>query len=302
MPVQPPIVVNNPAEPNEIETADVVTNTNALTDRTASIDASLSHEYPIGELGTQVRVPYFQRDIYSVPNDLVQLQIGQAILRLMYGYFKKICLGVDFAGPGDFYGLLSSECMDDDQQISIGSASVPGGLTPEYVDYGLSKVTAGPGRPNVIMSHSIAQRQYKKACYEANKELEHIDWEWIDPLVGRRMSRVLSVDGVPWLINDLAPIYAEGENPPTTDIFFLLVGDDEKGKAGRGVFGIIPEEREGDMFVVRQNPSGGFGEADGAGGAQSYIDVTWPVGVAVGSRTSLSVIRNFTLNVPHNFG
>jgi hypothetical protein len=285
-------MVQEPSSPDSVLTADVVTGLTALTDRTASPSASLSQTYPIGELGSRFTVPYFQEDIYSVPNDLVRLQTGQAILRLMYGYFKKICLDHETVNPGDFPGLLAPPCMDTDQKVLVGTPSIPGVLTLEHIDYAFSKVTAGPGRPNLIMSHSIAQRQYKKVCYDANQDLQYIDWEWIDPLVGRRMSKVLSVDGVPWLVNDLAPIYDPEEPTRYTDIFFLLVGDDEQGKAGRGVFGIIPEERKGDMFVIRQNPAGG------AGGSQTFVDVTWPVGLAVGSRTSLSAIRYFTLDVP----
>jgi hypothetical protein len=70
----------------------------------------------------------------------------------------------------------------------------------------------------------------------------------------------------------------------------MVMGDSGGPGPGRGVTGIIPKGRLGNMFISRRR-SGGNGDTN------IYVDVTWPVGLAMGSKSALSVLEGFEIQV-----
>lgn len=248
--------------------------------------------YNMGELARRAIVPYTQRDRYTVPNNLHDVEIQLGLRRLIYTFFKKITRAGSTA-DGDFEGLLGTGLLDPTQKITMDDGGGnPGTLTLEVVDEAFFKVTDGPGRPNCIMSHSRALRTYMKLCYDNGIMPDYMEFSWEDPMRGTVRGKVPSLHGVPWLVNDLAEI-SIFDGPPvveTSPIFFMLLGDNDGPGPGRGITGVIPQERVGDMFVTRQSTA-----ADPSGKTVTVIDVTWPVTLAIGAKGALSVLDRFAL-------
>jgi len=287
-PLRAQIPVSGGGEPAEVLGGDT-----ALTNLTDSPGSLAS--YNLGELARRANIPYSQRDRYTVPNNLEAVEFELGLRRLTYAFFKKITRTGSVA-DGDFEGLLGPSFLDPagPQYIDlIDGGGLPGSLTLEALDQAFFQVTDGPGRPNCIMSHSRALRTYLYTCYQRGFLPEYIEYEWDDPIKGRIRSKAPSLHGVPWLVNDLAEITLwEGEpSVDTSPIFLMLLGDGDGPGPGRGITGVVPNERLGDMFVTRKSTA-----ADPATGkTTTVLDMTWPVTLAMGARSALSVVNNFIL-------
>lgn len=246
----------------------------------------VSPVFPIGNLGTAYQVSGRDQDIDSFPNDLDTVEGVLAVRRLLMKFFMMISQ-VGSTDPGSFLGLASPEFFGAGQAVDIGTAGSPGSLTLDAIDEAFFKVTDGPGRPNAIMSHSRALRAYLLLMYNKGLNPELIEQEWEDPLIGKRRGKIFSVHGVPWYVNDLCEVISPS-GPESTPIFFMLLGDGETQARGRGIVGIVPRNRVGNMFVSRRTNIIG-------GSSEFRVDVSWPVGLAMGSKGSLSLLRYFTL-------
>jgi hypothetical protein len=71
----------------------------------------------------------------------------------------------------------------------------------------------------------------------------------------------------------------------------MLLGDSGRNE-GRGVTAIIPPMRGGSMFTVRTTPV----VTDVASLSTINVDVTWPVGIAIGSPSGLSMLKDVQVN------
>jgi len=279
---------------SDSDPADILYDGVTITMRAETPETAYSPPYQIGEFATGFVLPYFQQDTITVPNDLESVAGQMAIRRLTYAFFKKISRAAGSGNLGDFNGLLDPLTFLTAGQtvdlLAVGPPTAPAVLTLPKIDEAFYKVTDGAGRPNAIMAHPRAIRQIKKTMYDAGLNLDCVDWEWDDPLRGKVLGKVPAWEGVPILTNELIEISTAGNGKKYSPVFFMVLGDSGGPGPGRGITGIIPKGRVGNMFVSRRR-SGGNTDAN------IYVDVTWPVGLAMGSRAALSVLTGFELQV-----
>lgn len=264
--------------------------TPTVPDNTSNVD--LINTFLLGELGTQYLIPYSQMDRVVFPNKLDTVEGALAEIRLKLKHFSMIGIAGSTA-DGDFLGLpslcASNRIVDF---ISGAPGSPPGPLTAAGLDEAFFAVTAGPGRPNYIMSHSRAIRTalqvLRSATLNDPESMRPVEIDLPDPMRGTVRTRVPAWRGVPWLTNDLIPIASDGTDDANTPIFFMLVGESGQNDGNRGITGIIPRERVGNMFVHRP--------ANNPGSTPEYaMTCTWPVGLAVPTQGALSMAVNFQL-------
>jgi hypothetical protein len=250
-----------------------------------------SATYYLTELATRYVIPYSQQDRYTYPNELSQTEKLLAERRLMYRYFSFIGQsGSSVSDGSDMLGLPG--LVDSTRTIQPAS----GTLLMRHIDEAYYMVTDGPGRPNAIMSHSRALRTVFQLLYDTSGKvwpMGSTEVEMLDPLRGRVMVEVPTWRGTPWYVNDLLEIDTTA-TPDKAQIFFMLLGDSETPGAGRGITGIVPRDRVGNMFVHRP-AAGAVVTAGNAISPNTNMDCVWPVGLACGSRGALSMIYDFNV-------
>jgi hypothetical protein len=212
-------------------------------------------------------------DRYTYPNQLDATMYALAKRRLLYSYAAYLD-------------------TDDGLKGAVSRIVNAGGvLTLSCLDEAYELITAGSGRPTLIMSHSAGLRMYRELCRNAGLVPERVPHPWYYPDKGRKApGTVDAFNGTPWLANDM--MEADFGGTPSNRIYFMLMGDDGGQGPTRGVTGILPHGRGRNLFVKRDTN----GVASG-GGALPVKDtwVTMPSGVAVGSQGALSMLENFAL-------
>jgi hypothetical protein len=280
----------NPAQELASTASSIVNHTDS-----PDVASGASPTFKLGELATRYVIPYSQQDRYRTPNDLNEVEAKLAQRRLLYRYFSRIG-GYGSAADGAILGLRS--ICDPSQVVDLTASGLPGPFTLRQLDEAYHLVTDGGGRPNAIMSHSRARRTWLQALYAAGIQPEYLEFEFSDPVRGTATVSIPAWHGTPWFVNDL--IEVENSDDPdtaTSPVFFLELGDTQQQGLGRGVTGIIPRARLGDMFIHRESTDL-VATAGQAGGPKLGMDCIWPVGLAVGSKSSLGILQNFSFVVP----
>ena len=240
--------------------------------------------FSIQEFITRYQICTYDLDTYQHPNQLETAMYALAKRRLLYGYATFI------ADPSHSASLVS--ICDPARRISMGGLA----LTLDCLDEAYELVTAGTGRPTLIMSHSRSLRTYRSLCRAAGICQPRIPWRWYDPAKGRMVEgSVDAFNGTPWLANDWINELAE---PVNERVFFMVMGDDGGAGPTRGVTGIIPAAQGRNLFNRRVvqgiiDPNGGGpGAADMKPGTDTWVSM--PAGLALGSQGALSIIENYT--------
>jgi len=220
-------------------------------------------------------------DRVQYPTQLDAAMFAIAKRQILYAYAEHIV--------SPTIGLVAA--CDPARIVDMGLAA----LTLDCLDDAYSRVTAGTGRPTLIMSSTKGLRTYRSLCRAAGIPQERSPWTWYHPAQGRSgPGSVDSFNGTPWLVNDfINKSGADGEY-----IYFMVTGDDHGKGPTRGVTGITPSQQIGKMFNKRQM-QGIFTASGGGGGPEMLPGIdTWvsmPAGLAVGSQGALSIIRNFSV-------
>ncbi|MCA8918287.1 MAG: hypothetical protein KDB68_08800 [Planctomycetes bacterium] len=219
-------------------------------------------------------------DRVQYPTQLDAAMFAIAKRQILYAYAEHIV--------SPTIGLPAA--CDSDRNVDMGLSS----LTLDCLDDAYSRVTAGTGRPTLIMSSTKGLRTYRSLCRAAGIPQERSPWTWYYPAKGSSgPGSVDSFNGTPWLVNDF--INKDGHDGEY--IFFMVTGDDGGQGPTRGVTGITPRQQVGRMFNKRTVQ--GIFAPDGGGGQPAMLPgvdvwVSTPAGYAVGSQGALSIIRNFT--------
>ncbi|MCC7509103.1 MAG: hypothetical protein IT464_06985 [Planctomycetes bacterium] len=215
-------------------------------------------------------------DRYRNPQLLQDIMFAAAKRRILYAYAQQLDSFGSAVGPG-----LPDLCAAGQLVDMAGGA-----LTLACLDDAYERITAGTGRPTLIMSHSRSLRTYRKLCRDAGFKPERVPFMLYNP-ASRRMEddTVDAFNGTPWLANDLCNAAGIG----TERTYFMVVGDDGKAGPTRGVTGIVPAHMGREMFIKRTVPA--LLPNDGPG---EDTFVTMPAGIAVGSQGALSIIQNYT--------
>ncbi len=269
--------------------------TTALAAATVSSDCQLiseqepeisQAEFEFLEFITRYQICATDLDRYRHPQLLDRVLYAIAKRRLLYAYAGRIG-----AGPGVTGSLR--DLIDGTSQVLDLSG---GALTLDCLDEAYEVVTAGTGRPTLIMSHSRSLRTYRKLCRDAGFSAERVPWSWYDPAKGHDVQgSVDAFNGTPWLANDMM---SQGTDPGEQRIAFMMMGDDSGQGPTRGVTGIIPAAVGRELFVKRT-----VNALPDPGGSVQHVpgEDTWvsmPAGLALGSQGALSMIENYTTVAP----
>lgn len=239
-------------------------------------------EFALQEFITRYKICTFDLDSYQFPNQLETVLYALAKRRLLYAY-------ATFIADSNQSGSLVGIC-DAARVVNMAGAA----LTLDCLDDAYERVTAGTGRPTLIMSHSRSLRTYRSLCRAAGI-YQRVPWRWYDPARGRMVEgSVDAFNGTPWLANDFVNA---GADPTEERTFFMVMGDDGGQGPTRGVTGIVPAAQGRNLFN-RRRIEGVFAADAGAGAPDMLPGVdTWvsmPAGLALGSQGALSIIENYT--------
>lgn len=239
-------------------------------------------EFAFKEFITHYSVCAVDLDRFQHPNNLDAVLFALAKIRILYAYAAIL---------GDALQGLPS-LADPARIVAAGG----GPLTLDCLDQAYELVSAGTGRPNLIMSHSLMLRTYRSICRAAGLVPERVDWVWYNPAT-RRMEegKVDAFNGTVWLANDMLD---EG-NP---QIFFMMIGDDGGAGPTRGLTGIIPAAQGRNFFNKRTvngifvPDGGGPGVPQMQAGEETWVSM--PAGFALGSQGALSILQEFATVAP----
>ena len=79
----------------------------------------------------------------------------------------------------------------------------------------------------------------------------------------------------------------------TTNVYFMVLGDNGESRPGHGVTMIMPSARRNNPYIIRNLPAAAGAEPTVLTSAVTKIMV-WPVGYALGSASAVSMLQNIT--------
>ncbi|MCB1985445.1 MAG: hypothetical protein H6936_14315 [Burkholderiales bacterium] len=247
--------------------------------------------FAFAEIATQFRVSYKAQDVFSSNvNDQVSVQMALAIRELLYKFWTLFESG-DSANPGEFDGL--QKLVDPSRVLDLGFKP----LTLEVLEQGKELVRTNDGRGTVVFTNSIGKRAIHAAHWTRGLTPQYTDMIFPCPRNENQVERVLTVDGAPVYVNDLnqnlsgSPDNPAGEsvheNPGElgnsdvgTNIWFFTLGENN-------LHGMTPAALDRDLFVTRSTML--------PDGSTLVYHVTMPVSIALGSASSLAVIKNVAI-------
>lgn len=242
--------------------------------------------FPLVELATQFRVSYKAQDVFSSHvNDQTAVQMALAIRELLYQFWTLFESG-DTARPGEFDGLLN--LVEPSRVLDLGFQP----LTLEALEQGKELVRSNDGRSVVAFTNSVGKRAIHAAHWSRGLAPQYAEITLPCPPDGSKNEWILSFDGAPVYVNDLNRTLlrqADGSVKPlpagwsqdgsgqAAHIWFFVMGKNN-------LHGITPAALESGLFVPRSTllPDG----------STLVYHVTMPVGIALGSASSLAVIKN----------
>ena len=237
--------------------------------------------FPMVSFQTRFDICWSDQDTIAHPNDLTAEQDALANYSLIYEYFRTLVVGS--AAP--FFPALDTLT---DQVVNLA------GVAPRLEDFDrtLLRVTTCDGLDVVAMGNLSALATFWHACYDRGVNAEM--WERMAPAcMGGQFERPTAfIKHARFYVNELIPNRTLQPGGQTvSNLYFMQLGTRDDYGTSKGVFGIIPEPRVGNMFVRR--------ELEGQFNADTTVNTTrsvfwsFPSGVAVGARRSLSVLKDF---------
>lgn len=263
--------------PFPIPTAEITGPCGPLTERTRSPEDG-NKQFGIPVIQTRYDICWSDADSIEVPMELYAEQDALSIQGLLYEYARLL----DVGGPG--FPALSTLTS---QLVNLG------GALPSLEDFNrtLLRVNTNNGFDVVVMGNLAALNTYWSMCYERGVD----PWMWqqsVPANMGGRVSRPQAfVQHARWYVNEMIP-NRRIDDFEVTNVYFMQLGYNPNYGTAKGVFGIVPKPRVGDMFVRRQLQ----GHFD-AGSLQSTESVFWsfPAGVAVAADRSLAVLQDMQI-------
>lgn len=226
------------------------------------------------ELATMFRVCYTAQDRFKVPNDITARLTRLATRRLSYKLSRILDTGAT--------GFPSLESLAG-TVIALAGA----GLTLRRLNEGLMAVRENDGYANAIMCNTDGLLAIWDAFYGPGIDPTYLREMLPDPRTGMRDGMRPSLHGVPIYINDLILTRPAPPDLLVSNIYFMVAGDSGLNE-GRGVSLMVPPTNGGSMFTVRQTPL----VTDEVSLSTINVDVTWPVGIAIGAKTALSMLKD----------
>ena len=265
-----------------------------IADATA-LPADPNRAFSFGELATQFRLSYNAQDIFSSSgNDQAAVQMALAIRRLLYRYWISFEQG-DASTGGDFDGLI--KLVDPSKVIDLEGRP----LTLEVLEHAKELVASNDGRGIVAYTSSVGKRAIHAAHWVRAITPQYAPMSFPSPAQGRRSEQVLEFDGAPVYVCDLNQRLRFDPNDPASPATVIGLNDIVQGAGvasniwffvpGRNnLHGITPSSLSQSMFVARSTIA--------PDGSTVVYHITMPSGVALGNKSSLSVIKN--AGIPEN--
>ncbi|MCZ7605976.1 MAG: hypothetical protein M5U25_07820 [Planctomycetota bacterium] len=236
--------------------------------------------FPIVEITSRYELCQSDVDTIDYPNNLYSEEDLLGIRDDIYEYFRLIVVGS--AAP--FFPSLDSLT---DQILNLGGA--PAQL--EDFDRALTRVTTENGYDVVAMGNQSALRAFWSARYE--RGVPEPTWLQDVPnsMLGRANRPTPYVHHARFLVNEMIPNRTLPDGQLVTNLYFMQMGMSPDSGTGKGVFGIIPAPRVGNMFIRRDVV--GRPQDDGTFDTSHNVFWSFPSGIAVAARRSLSVLQDF---------
>lgn len=255
-------------------TAEIIEACGTLEERTRSPEVT-NKQFGIPVIQTRYDICWSDADSIEVPMELYAEQDALSLQGLLYEYARLL----DVGGIG--FPALSTLTS---QVVNLAGAAP----TVEDFNRTLLRVATNNGFDVIVMGNLHALNTYWSICAERGIDA----WMWqqnVPGNMGGRVSRPHAfVQHARWYVNEMIPNRVVND-VTVTNVYFMQLGYNPDFGTAKGVFGIIPKPRVGNMFFRRQLQ----GRWNGAA-METTESVFWsfPAGVAVAADRSLSVLKD----------
>ncbi len=244
-------------------------------------NADESKTYTVGELAFRYKLDYTVQDRYKFQSIDSVLAMA-ACERLMLSLFYKLDKANGNTLAGDFDSLYD---IAGDSPSGGQIVSMAGALTLTKLHETFYKCFAGGVGPNAVMCNVRAALAITAAYQAAGLLQETVEVEFPNPLTGGTCKqRINSVNGVPIFINNCIETTANASR-----IYFVVFGFCPE-KNIHGVTCIVPQETLNTLFIRRE-----AAEPSGASTTQMNVSYTFPVAIAAGTYSAVSVLDAVTV-------
>lgn len=242
-------------------------------------NADESKTYTVGELAFRYKLDYTVQDRYKYQSVDAVLAMA-ACERLMLALFYKLDKQNGGALAGDFDSLYDIAAASPGTVGTNQAVNMGGALTLAKLHETFYKCFAGGVGPNAVMCNVRAARAITAAYQAAGLLQETVEVEFPNPLTGGTCKqRVNAINGVPIYINDCIETAAG-----VSRIYFVVFGFCPE-KNIHGVTCIVPQETLNTLFIRRE-----AAEPSGASTTQMNVTYTFPVAIAAGTYSAVSVL------------
>lgn len=244
-------------------------------------NADESKTYTVGELAERYLLDYTVQDRYKFQSIDSVLAMA-ACERLMLGLFYKLDKANGNTLAGDFDSLY--DIAGDSPDPGTGPVQIVDGSTFSLAKLHQTfyKCFAGGVGPNAVMCNVRAALAITAAYQAAGLLQETVEVDFPDPLTGgTRKQRLNTINGVPIYINNCIETTAN-----TSRIYFVVFGFCPE-KNIHGVTCIVPQETLNTLFIRRESA-----EPSGATTTQMNVTYTFPVAIACGTYSAVSVLKD----------
>lgn len=236
--------------------------------------------FPITTIQGRYDICITDADAIEVPDDLYAEEDALTIQGMLYEYARLLVVG------GVNFPALHTLT---DQVVNLG------GALPQLEDFNrtLLRVTTNNGFDVIVMGNLEALNTYWSQAYERGIDA----WMWpqnVPANMGGLVSRPQAfVQHARWYVNELIPNRVDEAGNLVTNVYFMQLGNNPDFGTAKGVFGIIPEPRVGNMFVRREHV--GHMNDDGTFNTTHTVFWSFPSGIAVASKRSLAVLQDMRI-------
>lgn len=236
--------------------------------------------FPIVEIMSRYELCQSEADTIEQPDSLYSEEDLLAIRDDIYEYFRLIVVGS--AVP--FFPALDTLT---DQILNLAGASA---LLEDF-DRALVRVTTENGCDVIAMGNLSALRAFWSARYERGVPEPAWIHEVPNAMRGHATRPTPYIHHARFLVNEMIPNRTLPDGQLVTNLYFMQMGMSPDAGTGKGVFGIIPAPRVGNMFIRRDVV--GRPLDDGTFDTAHNVFWSFPSGLAVAARRSLSVLQDF---------
>lgn len=224
-------------------------------------------------------------DAVEVPNNLYAEQDVLAWAGCVYDYARLL----DTGNAAPFFPSLLSLADPVEGVVDLA------GAVPQLEDFNrtLLRVTTNNGFDVIVMGNLQALATYWSQAYERGTD----PYFWMQNVpvnMGGEVPRPQAfVQHARWYVNELIPNRTLPGGEVVTNVYFIQLGTNPNFGTAKGVFGIVPEPRVGNMFVRREHV--GHMNDDGTFNTTHTVFWSFPCGVAVAARRSLAVLKDMQI-------